>query len=515
MSLPLDRAFLDDIQAHPDDDAPRLIYADWLADNGNPARAEFIRVQIERARLDEDDPAQDELERREHRLLREHPEWLAGLPKWAQTSATFRRGFIEAISGAAGQVGRELRKVAHLAPIREVTIDFSRGRPLQALAAPAAGVRRLSLKTPRRDPIDLIPDGFWDAFPDLEDLDLRIGGLSSNDIDGLLASSLPGRLRRLRLDDTLINPETHRIVLSRRDLFAPLESLELHGNRFEGDAFAELAAIDMPHLRNLRIEYNFRIPPPALSEILSAERRPRLESLAFGSCGLAGPAAEALASTPGLARLRYLDLSGNELEVAYLAQLLASPHWPALRWLSLSYNPIGRDGVRALAGCPKLAGVTRLGLTAVRMGAAGVTDLIGSPYLGSLRRLEVCGNQLRDDGVLALVAGSLPPLAELNLQANELTDRGLRALVEGAMELPVRLNLTYSTFSSPAIIGLANSPKARRLGALSMFLSVTLADDVSAALATSPYLDGLWRLRIRLPEDSAALRARFGSVLVE
>jgi uncharacterized protein (TIGR02996 family) len=32
---------------HPDDDAPRLRYADWLVENGDPSRAEFIRVQCE------------------------------------------------------------------------------------------------------------------------------------------------------------------------------------------------------------------------------------------------------------------------------------------------------------------------------------------------------------------------------------------------------------------------------------------------------------------------------------
>jgi uncharacterized protein (TIGR02996 family) len=30
----------------PADDGPRLVYADWLEDNGEPERAEFIRIQI-------------------------------------------------------------------------------------------------------------------------------------------------------------------------------------------------------------------------------------------------------------------------------------------------------------------------------------------------------------------------------------------------------------------------------------------------------------------------------------
>jgi uncharacterized protein (TIGR02996 family) len=42
-------AALADIIAHPQDDAPRLIYADFLEDEGEPDRAEFIRVQVELA----------------------------------------------------------------------------------------------------------------------------------------------------------------------------------------------------------------------------------------------------------------------------------------------------------------------------------------------------------------------------------------------------------------------------------------------------------------------------------
>ncbi len=39
--------FLQDILEHPDDDVPRLIYSDWLEENGQEDRAEFIRVQVE------------------------------------------------------------------------------------------------------------------------------------------------------------------------------------------------------------------------------------------------------------------------------------------------------------------------------------------------------------------------------------------------------------------------------------------------------------------------------------
>jgi uncharacterized protein (TIGR02996 family) len=48
---PEQAAFLADIQANPDDDRPRLVFADWLEDHGDPARAEFIRVQALWARF--------------------------------------------------------------------------------------------------------------------------------------------------------------------------------------------------------------------------------------------------------------------------------------------------------------------------------------------------------------------------------------------------------------------------------------------------------------------------------
>ena len=40
-------AFLVAIRVNPTDDAPRLVYADWLDDQGDP-RGELIRVQMAR-----------------------------------------------------------------------------------------------------------------------------------------------------------------------------------------------------------------------------------------------------------------------------------------------------------------------------------------------------------------------------------------------------------------------------------------------------------------------------------
>src|SRR5262249_28074934 len=49
--MSLENLFLADILERPDDDVPRLVYADWLEEHGQPERAEFIRVQCQIARF--------------------------------------------------------------------------------------------------------------------------------------------------------------------------------------------------------------------------------------------------------------------------------------------------------------------------------------------------------------------------------------------------------------------------------------------------------------------------------
>ncbi|MBY0460273.1 MAG: TIGR02996 domain-containing protein, partial [Gemmataceae bacterium] len=61
-------AFLQRIRAKPDDDAPRLIFADFLDEEGDP-RGRFIRVQLALAHLPEHDRARNALVAEERQLL--------------------------------------------------------------------------------------------------------------------------------------------------------------------------------------------------------------------------------------------------------------------------------------------------------------------------------------------------------------------------------------------------------------------------------------------------------------
>ena len=60
------------IHEQPDDDLPRLAYADWLEERGDADHAEFIRVECEAARTDRDSPTYPKLLRRSDQLRAVH-----------------------------------------------------------------------------------------------------------------------------------------------------------------------------------------------------------------------------------------------------------------------------------------------------------------------------------------------------------------------------------------------------------------------------------------------------------
>ena len=126
-------AFLADILAHPDDDTPRLIYADWLDGHGEPERAEFIRVQCAIARIcdgnrkgrPEGDACRlDELIGREAALMTSvwSGDWLAPAEKAWLSDSVIRRGFIESLSLPAEDWVRHGDALVQAAPIREVRL---------------------------------------------------------------------------------------------------------------------------------------------------------------------------------------------------------------------------------------------------------------------------------------------------------------------------------------------------------------------------------------------------------
>jgi uncharacterized protein (TIGR02996 family) len=112
-----DDAFLLAILEDPDDDTPRLVYADWLEERGNP-RGEFIRIQCQLANLPENDRKRNPLEERSVQLLQQHrSDWLGRLRSLAFVWG-FRRGFPEEATIAARSFLQDASTIFKLAPLR-------------------------------------------------------------------------------------------------------------------------------------------------------------------------------------------------------------------------------------------------------------------------------------------------------------------------------------------------------------------------------------------------------------
>ena len=108
--------FLAAAAARPDDDLPRLIYADWLDEQGHAARAEFIRLQCAAAR------GEPTTSQRAAELETTHRDaWLAELPVTVY-HAEFRRGFVEHIVLTARAFLRDGDLLRRSTPVRSIAL---------------------------------------------------------------------------------------------------------------------------------------------------------------------------------------------------------------------------------------------------------------------------------------------------------------------------------------------------------------------------------------------------------
>ncbi len=99
-------AFRRAVCAAPDDDTPRLVFADWLDEHGEPKRAEFIRLQCELGQVEEFGPRWRALRERAEKLLGPNREkWSQELAGRKLLNVEFRRGFVgeATVSSDAGQ----------------------------------------------------------------------------------------------------------------------------------------------------------------------------------------------------------------------------------------------------------------------------------------------------------------------------------------------------------------------------------------------------------------------------
>ncbi len=286
--MSLEQAFWQEIAERPEDDVPRLVYADWLEDNGRGARAELIRLQIELARVEGDSSREarrrfKEVRHRERQVFARHrKEWLGALDKSVESYA-FRRGFLERVGVSDNQLVAHGGALAEHPALRTVQLDAGwEAVPASCLACPhLVHVTHLSLS-------------------------------SSN-------QTLNGYVSQL----------SHFPCLPR------LHVLAMHGYGSPPFAVGPLLALDLPALTGLTLWVS-GLPLKAV-EALGTLAFPKLTHLDLRHNGLDAQRAVALAASPRLRRLQGLDVRGNAIPDSGVA--LLREHFGAAVQIEPQYGP--------------------------------------------------------------------------------------------------------------------------------------------------------------------------------
>jgi uncharacterized protein (TIGR02996 family) len=371
------------ICANPNEDTPRLMFADLVEENGDPLRARFIRTQVALARVPVYDPAW--VAARQH-----EPDAATGwgmahtLPKvpagfgWHRFE--FRRGF-------PWKVG--VRSWAGLVAAGESVFE-------------AAPVQALDIGAPDRPTLSHC--AAWPHLRRLRELEISVGWNDAADVEALVESEHAAQLSELGFEFDGLAPDGLR-ALAASPLFARLSELELR---------------------------SIAIPSALLVDALAAARVPcTLERLALPFNRLGRADAEHLFELPVVRGLRHLDVSDNPLNVGGVTALAESGAIHGLRVLNLSKTRPGVPGVKALTEAGGLAGLRALDLSDNALGPVAVKALAGCGGFRGLRALNLSNNLVGDSGALALAgARSLAGLLELDLRDADVSDAGALALAE-------------------------------------------------------------------------------------
>jgi uncharacterized protein (TIGR02996 family) len=340
MSATYEEAFLEDVVAHPDDDAPRLIYADWLDEQGDSPRAEFIRVQHALAELPPGDPRRTPLLKRQGILLGDHEgQWRASLPELdGVTWADFSRGFVEAVF------------VEDVPTLLEQAPSIFAAAPVLRVQIGAADVAAA---------YDLAR---WPLLSRLHELNL--GNNQHLGERGVAALAGSPHLKRLRvlllhyceLGDEAVARLAHAAVMPR------LTELYLSGNSLgDAAAFALADTTSFPRLAELDLRDN-QIGDAGARALAHQSCLEGLVTLYLVNNRIGPEGAEALAFSACLPRLAHLFINYNRLGDAGASAFAASPARSALRELDLRHCEVRTEGARALADSPHLDGLELLWL---------------------------------------------------------------------------------------------------------------------------------------------------------
>lgn len=374
-------AFMEAICESPDDDLPRLVFADWLEEQGDAISVSWatdIRIQCEAARLK---PWQWNHHERLRKLRNQIP-----YGPWSK-----RRIYLPKLQNA--RFGRFERGIAEWLVAEDwkpLTLDLP-------VARGATCIRRARIRRPNLFSSHHFVD--CSHLTHLMELDLNGCSLGSDALQRLAANRHLRNVKRLSLRENRLS-SIGLLALAESPHWQQLESLDLSRPGRSG-ALEEVftSRLEFSQLRELTLTdtQNADALLQALGDTLHL---PKLERLDLHFSRVTAEGVVSLVSNESVPGLRELDLEPSvvqEAEPFYddeLIEILWSLALPNLTGLSLAHQAFTDVAAIVIANSPKLANLEYLNLRHSHLTDSGVEAVLASERLGSLQYLDVRNNAL-------------------------------------------------------------------------------------------------------------------------
>jgi uncharacterized protein (TIGR02996 family) len=383
-----ERGLIEAIRLQPDDDAPRMVYADWLTDHADP-RGEFIRAQIrwQQAYEARDYPTMKQLGGQFWYLSRQNEEqWLGPLKKLGLYGIQFRRGLPESGLIQGSHFLKRWEKLFEAAPLlRELYFDKAKAGFLPALTACPA-LRRLDSVT--------------------------LGGcvLAAADLAAFAASPNAANLRTVAVSPPKVRGPAATAALA-------------------AATAACVRLLQLPRLTRLDLT-EMPLGDANVTALAQAPELSRIRLLSLKRTGITDQGVNALVWSAHFACSEALYLDHNEITAQAARFIAASPRSACLTDLGLDHTQIGNEGIESLTRSANLTALHSLRVSTT-VTARGAAILAGSPFSSRLRTLELsCNLGLGHAGAEALAASPhLTKLKYLDVSESRVGRQGALALI--------------------------------------------------------------------------------------
>ena len=360
-------ALLAAIRTNPDEDTPRLVFADWLDEHDQPERAEFIRLQCEVARLPPGKEASAKAKKADALLKANKGAWFGSLVKafnliepTPRDEGRLDRGFITALTGNVDTFVKHADALNNFAPCLHTAnvwgVQGSVGALLKTSFVKRVAELNLETLYPKSvAALGTVPD--WEPFDSLR-INFEFSD-ESDTLEGVSEAAIVRAARRLTIQ--------YGFFISEDD------------DRDDG----EHPAAQEPSLREMR-----RLKVPNLR--------------GFGIHGLGAESVEELVRWAPFKKLNCLDFGICNITDSAAVTLLSAPRLPKVATLLLNENDVGAPTARALARCPQLSHLKYLKLSWSNFDDKAAKHLAASKTLPAELAMDVSFNNFTERGLALL-----------------------------------------------------------------------------------------------------------------